>query len=157
MDGIPPRAGVRRRFEPSGAWHDAAPDTPTEEASTPILRFDDAPEFEFAGIRIRGLASPSRGAAETMTYRVELAGGQRLPEHTHDHEEVSCVLSGRWTVSVDGEETALGPGDTVVIPAGVTHGSHTAEGDEAVILTSMPVGTVLIRPDGERVSPPWGT
>jgi quercetin dioxygenase-like cupin family protein len=122
----------------------------------PILRFEDAPEFDLSGIRIRGLASPSRGATETMTYRVELAGGQRLPNHTHDHEEVSHVVSGRWTVSIEGEETPLGPGDTVVIPAGVTHGSSTREGDEAVILTSMPVGTVIFRPGGERVSPPWG-
>jgi len=91
-----------------------------------------------------------------MTYRVELVGGQWLPEHTHDHEEVSHVVSGRWTVSIDGEETALGPGDTVVIPAGVTHSSRTREGEEAVILTSMPIRTVMIRPDGERISPPWG-
>jgi len=33
--------------------------------------------------------------------------------------------------------------------------SFTLEGDEAVILTSMPVGTLLIRADGERVAPPW--
>jgi hypothetical protein len=38
----------------------------------------------------------------------------------------------------------------------VTHASYTREGEEAVILTTMPVGTVTIRPDGERVSPPWG-
>ena len=121
----------------------------------PILRFEDAPEFELSGVRVRGLASPSRGAVETMTYRAELASGQRLPEHTHDHEEVSHVVSGRWTVVIEAEETALGPGDTVVIPAGVVHGSYTREGDEAVILTSMPVGTLLIRADGEQVSPPW--
>jgi quercetin dioxygenase-like cupin family protein len=122
----------------------------------PILRFEDAPEFDLSGIRIRGLASPSRGSTELMTYRVELGSGQVLPSHTHDHEEVSHVLSGRWTVSIEGQETTLGPGDTVVIPTGVTHGSRTREGDEAVILTSMPVGTVLIRVDGERVAPPWG-
>jgi quercetin dioxygenase-like cupin family protein len=122
----------------------------------PILRFEDAPEFDLAGVRIRGLASPSRGSVETMTYRVELGPGQRLPSHTHDHEEVSHVLSGRWTVSIDGEETVLGPGDTVVIPAGITHGSFTRDGDEAVLLTSMPVGTILVRANGERVSPPWG-
>lgn len=122
----------------------------------PILKFDDTPEFDLSGIRIRGLASPSRGATETMTYRVELTPGQQLPVHTHDHEEVSHVVSGRWVVSVDAEETDLGAGDTVVIPAGVTHSSRTREGDEAVILTSMPIGTVMIRSEGERVSPPWG-
>lgn len=122
----------------------------------PILRYDDAPEFDLSGIRIRGLASPSRGAAETMTYRVELGPGQRLPEHTHDHEEVSHVLSGRWTVRIDGVETELGPGDTVVIAAGVVHASSTLDDQEAVIHTSMPVGTLFIRDDGERVAPPWG-
>jgi quercetin dioxygenase-like cupin family protein len=122
----------------------------------PILRFADAPEFDLAGIRIRGFASPSRGSTETTTYRLDVPGGRRFPEHTHDHEEVSHVVSGRWVVSIEGRESMLGAGDTVVIPAGVTHGSSTPEGAEAVILTSMPVGTVLIRPDGERVSPAWG-
>ena len=121
-----------------------------------IVRFDDAPVFDLSGVRIRGLASPVRGATVTMTYRVELAGGQRVPDHTHDHEEVSHLLSGRLSVTIDGEDYEFGPGDTAVIPAGVVHASFTLEGDEAVILTSMPVGTLLIRADGERVVPPWG-
>ena len=120
----------------------------------PILRFDDAPLFDLSGVRIRGLSSPARGAAEIMTYRVELAAGQRVPDHTHDHEEVSHLLSGRWTVTIDGQDSALRPGDTAVIPAGVVHASFTLA-EEAVILTSMPAGTVLIRADGERVTPPW--
>ena len=122
----------------------------------PILKFDDAPEFDLNGIHVRGLASPGRGALETMNYRVTLAPAQRLPEHTHDHEEVFHVLSGRLTVSLDGQETALEPGDTVMIPPGVSHLSYA--GDEpAEILAMMPVGTVMIRPDGEVVPPPWGT
>jgi mannose-6-phosphate isomerase-like protein (cupin superfamily) len=80
---------------------------------------------------------------------------ERVPDHTHDHEEVSQLLSGGWTVTIDGEDSELRPGDTAVIRAGVVHASFTLEGDEAVILTSMPVGTLLIRADGERVAPPW--
>ena len=83
-----------------------------------IVRFDDAPVFDLSGVRIRGFASPACGATETMTYRVELAGGQRFPDNTHDHEEVSQLLSGRWTVTIDGEESELRPGDTAVIPPG---------------------------------------
>jgi quercetin dioxygenase-like cupin family protein len=60
-------------------------------------------------------------------------------------------------VSIDGADSELRHGDTAVIPAGVVHSSFTQDGVEAVILTSMPVGTLLIRPDGERVAPPWGT
>jgi quercetin dioxygenase-like cupin family protein len=122
----------------------------------PIVKFDDAAEFDLAGIRVRGLSSPSRGALETMSYRVDLQPGQRLPEHTHDHEEVFHVLSGPLTVSLDGEETLLGAGDTVMIPPGVSHFSYADGSEPCAILAMMPVGTIMIRPDGERIAPPWG-
>ena len=93
-----------------------------------IVRFDDAPVFELSDVRIRGFASPARGATEIMTYRVEPAGGQRVPNHTHDHEEVSQLLSGRWTVSIDGEDSELRPGDTAVSPAGVVHARSRSRG-----------------------------
>jgi quercetin dioxygenase-like cupin family protein len=126
------------------------------EVDMPILRFDDAPRFDLNGIAVRGLASPSRGATETMSYRVDLTAGQALPEHRHDHEEVFHVLSGRLTLSLDGEETVLGPGDTVMIAPGVSHFSYVDGDGDATLLAVMPVGTIMIRPDGERVAPPWG-
>jgi quercetin dioxygenase-like cupin family protein len=122
----------------------------------PILKFDDAPEFDLAGVRVRGLSSPSRGALETTSYRVDLQPGQRLPEHTHDHEEVFHVLSGPIAVSLDGAETLLGPGDTVMIPPGVSHFAYAGASEACAILAMMPVGTIMIRPDGERAVPPWG-
>jgi quercetin dioxygenase-like cupin family protein len=122
----------------------------------PIVKSEDAPEFDLAGVRVRGLSAPSRGALETMSYLVELGPGQRLPEHTHDHEEVFHVLSGPITVSLDGAETLLGPGDTVMVPPGVSHFSYAGESLATAILAMMPVGTIMIRPGGERVAPPWG-
>jgi quercetin dioxygenase-like cupin family protein len=122
----------------------------------PILKFDDAPEFDLAGAGVRGLASPSRGAIETMCYRVVLEPGQMLPPHRHDHEEVFHVVSGSLTAVLDGKETAVAEGDTVMIPAGTLHRSFTRESERAVVLAMMPVGTIMIRPDGEQVRPPWG-
>jgi len=121
----------------------------------PILRFDDAPEFELAGARVRGLASPSRGATETTMYRVELGPGLRLQKHTHDHEEVFHVLEGSATAVLDGVEQLVAAGDTGMIPPGVEHYAFTGEGGTAVFLATMPTGTVMIRPDGERLLPPW--
>jgi quercetin dioxygenase-like cupin family protein len=121
----------------------------------PILRSDDAPEFDLNGVTLLGGASPSRGATETMTWRIALAPGQRLPEHTHDREEVFHVVEGELTASLDGEETRVRAGDTVVIPAGVRHTSFTDGSSSATILSIMPTGTVMIRADGERVAPPW--
>lgn len=122
----------------------------------PILKFDDAPEFDLAGVRVRGLSSPSRGALETTSYRVDLQPGQRLPEHRHDQEEVFHVVSGPITVFLDGAETLLGPGDTVMIPPGVSHFVYAGASEACAILAMMPVGTVMIRPDAERAVPPWG-
>jgi quercetin dioxygenase-like cupin family protein len=121
----------------------------------PILRSEDAPEFDLNGITIRGGAAPSRGATETMTWRITLRPGQRLPEHTHDHEEVFHVVEGSVMASLDGDETRVGPGDTVVIPSGVRHTSFTDDASTATLLAIMPSGTLMIRDDGERVSPPW--
>ena len=112
----------------------------------PIVKSDDAPEFDLAGVRVHGLSSPSRGALETMSYRVDLGPGQRLPDHTHDHEEVFHVLSGTITVSLDGEETPLGPGDTVMVPPGVSHFSYADGAQASALLAMMPVGTIIDPP-----------
>ena len=122
----------------------------------PILKIDDAPTFHLAGVHVRGLSSPSRGAIETTSYLVTLGPGQRLPEHTHDHEEVFHVMSGSLTVTLDGEETNLAVGDTVMVPSGVSHFPYTALEHSAELLAMMPVGTWMIRPNGERAVPPWG-
>jgi hypothetical protein len=42
-----------------------------------------------------------------------------------------------------------------MIPAGVSHYSYT-RAEPAELMSMMPVGTVMIRPDGEVVPPPWG-
>ena len=41
----------------------------------PILKSDDVPEFDLGGARVRGLASPNRGAQETMCYRTTFPPG----------------------------------------------------------------------------------
>jgi len=122
----------------------------------PILRSDDAPEFDMDGIHVRGLSSPNRGAEEIATALVDIAPGQTITPHTHDHEEVVHVLSGRLRFLLDGQETVLLPGDTAIVNAGSTHSPTGEDPDGARIVSVMPVGTVRIEPDGRRSSPPWG-
>ena len=120
----------------------------------PVLRYDDAPEFDLSGIPVLGLAAPSRGAHETLMYRVSLGPGDELPRHHHDHEEVFHVLSGSLTAFLDGEEIEVTEGDTVMIPPGVPHHSVGGRGG-AQVLAVLPTGTAMIRSDGQRVQPPW--
>lgn len=121
----------------------------------PIVRSQDAPTFDLEGSIVTGLASPQRGATETMTYKVSLAPNAALPPHRHDHEEVFYLSAGSLTAVLDGEELAVEFGDSVIIPAGVLHHSFAGE-RPAELIVAMPSGTVFIRPDGDRGVPPWG-
>jgi quercetin dioxygenase-like cupin family protein len=122
----------------------------------PILRFDDAPGYKVNGIRITGVSAPKHGATEITAALVDMAPGQAIAPHTHDHEEVVHVLSGRLRFLLDDEETVLLPGDTAIVNAGSTHSPSGDEPDGVRIVSVMPVGTVRIEPDGQRSTPPWG-
>lgn len=45
-----------------------------------------------------------------------------MPMHSHPHEQVAHVLSGKFELTVDGETKVLEPGLVAVIPPHVTHG-----------------------------------
>jgi len=121
----------------------------------PIVRSRDAPGFELAGMTVTGFAAPARGCAETTTYRIVLEEGGSLPVHRHDHEEVVHVVEGAVVQVLDGEEHDVGPGDTVIIPAGTVHYAFTRDAT-AALLCAMPAGTRMIREDGSESVPPWG-
>jgi quercetin dioxygenase-like cupin family protein len=95
----------------------------------PIVRSDDAPEFDMNGIHVVGLSSPKRGATEITSALVTMSTGQVIPPHVHDHEEVVHVLSGRLRFLLDGEEMVLEPGDTAIVNAGSTHSPEGAAPD----------------------------
>lgn len=121
----------------------------------PVARSTDDPTFDLSGNTITAFASPSRGATETIMYRIDLPAGAVLPSHRHDHEEVLHILSGAVTSVLGGEEHLVRAGDTVMIPAGTVH--HAVAGDEAaVLLVAMPVGTLFIRDEEAGAIPPWG-
>ena len=67
-----------------------------------------------------------------------LLAGHVLPEHSHPHEQVTNVLSGRVALTVDGETQILEAGCVVVIPP---HAEHSArpEVDTRVIDVFCPV------------------
>jgi quercetin dioxygenase-like cupin family protein len=126
-------------------------------AALPIMRAGDQPSFEppgTDGVAVTGLASPWRGATETVLYRIKMAARSTLPQHRHDHCEVFVVLSGS-AVSVQGDrEYRALAGDAVTIPAGLLHharaGNHGAE-----LLVAVPAGTRTFPLSGAPYLPPW--
>lgn len=51
----------------------------------------------------------------------EVTAGAALPEHAHPHEQVTCVLEGRFEMTVGGETRIVEAGTVAVIPGDVSH------------------------------------
>lgn len=54
------------------------------------------------------------------------AGGVGAP-HSHPHVQASYVAEGRFEVTVGGETTVLGAGDSFIVPSNTVHGVKALE------------------------------
>lgn len=64
---------------------------------------------------------------DMMAVEVIFETGAVGAEHTHPHTQCSYVLSGRFSYSVEGEAVELNPGDSIVVPSGLVHGTKCLE------------------------------
>ena len=58
--------------------------------------------------------------------------GEGAHTHSHPHEQIIVLLSGRQRFTIDGETQDVGPGQAVHIPPNVPHSTHTLEDTEVV-------------------------
>ena len=70
----------------------------------------------FPGVQIATCASE-----KMMMSHVRMTPGAVVEEHSHPHEQIGMVLSGRAIFYVGGEEKTLGKGDLYRIPGNVRH------------------------------------
>ena len=73
-----------------------------------------------------------------MVVQFRIDDGADVPVHTHPHEQVGHVVSGRLRFRVGDDEQELGPGDGYAIPGNVPHGC-TAIGDAVAVDSFVPV------------------
>lgn len=62
-----------------------------------------------------------------MSVEVAFETGAVGAPHTHPHTQCSYVLSGRFSYSVEGEAVELNPGDSIVVPSNLLHGTVCLE------------------------------
>jgi quercetin dioxygenase-like cupin family protein len=62
--------------------------------------------------------------------------GHAVPTHSHPHEQIGMVHSGRAILRIGEEEREVGPGDFYRIPGGVPH-SDTTIGDEPFVMLDI--------------------
>jgi quercetin dioxygenase-like cupin family protein len=100
-------------------------------------------------------ASPTQGSAGLAMWRVEMAPSASGPAHTFDVEQVWTVLEGGATVELDDERHAVGPGDTLVFPAGLRRRVHADADSGFIAVAAAPAGAKATPIGGEPVLPPW--
>ena len=102
--------------------------------SAVLHRWDAIPSEDLApGIRRRFITTDRMTVAH-----FHLARGAVVPRHSHDHEQLSYVVSGLARFHVAGEEILVHPGEAIQIPSWAEHGVEVVE-DCHVIDTFAPV------------------
>ncbi len=82
----------------------------------------------FDGIEIR-----TTSGSQMMLSVVHLESGAVVTEHSHPHEQMGILISGRLEFTIGGETRVLEPGDIWNIPGNVAH-RVVAVGGPAVAL-----------------------
>jgi quercetin dioxygenase-like cupin family protein len=59
-----------------------------------------------------------------MVVQFRIGAGAEVPAHTHPHEQVGHLVSGRMKFRIGDEVRELAPGDGYSVPGGVTHGAE---------------------------------
>ncbi|MFJ5117888.1 MULTISPECIES: cupin domain-containing protein [unclassified Kitasatospora] len=112
-------------------------------------------------------ASPTQGGTGLSMWHVEMAPGRQGPPHAADAEQIWTFLTGGATVDLAGDVLTVGPGDTLVLPAGLARRVATDTGFTAVAVAPAPCR--VYNPDrvtpehacelapkaAERIVPPW--
>jgi quercetin dioxygenase-like cupin family protein len=73
-----------------------------------------------------------------MLVEVTLAQGAVVPPHTHPHEQIGYLASGRLLFEVGDERRELAAGDSWLVPSNVSHQVTALEPSVAIDVFSPP-------------------
>ena len=62
-----------------------------------------------------------------MIALTEVDKGYVVPLHSHDNQQITWVMSGKWRFTLEGKTIDVGPGEMISIPANVVHTAVAVE------------------------------
>jgi len=110
--------------------------TPIKSSAT-FHRWSDVPTEQVKADLSRRLITGER----IMLAQVELQRGCIVPQHSHVHEQVTCVLEGCLRLRIGdegGESHDLRAGDVIVLPSNVPHAAEALENTRVLDVLSPP-------------------
>ena len=106
----------------------------------PIIHYTDAESGEgYPGVNRAILVDARNGALSLYIGHLTIVPGGRISTHPHpDTEEAMVIVEGNLEAILGDEVVTLGPGDTVLAPAGVKHGFVNRSQSNAVLVAAFP-------------------
>ena len=96
---------------------------------------DEAKEFtQMEGLKTK-LLTGMNGEKMMMVFNYTLPG-HMVPKHSHPHEQIGMVYSGKAKLQIGDEEKVVKKGDFYCIPSNVKH-SDTCIGDEPFVMLDI--------------------
>jgi len=116
----------------------------SEHSPAPVIKRSEDVEYESVdaadGLSKGVLLNEADGAPHFAMRRFTIDPGAEVPKHTNAVEHEQYVLEGEYVVGIDGAEHTVSAGDSLLIPAGVTHW-YRNEGDETgAFICAVPNG-----------------
>jgi len=94
---------------------------------------------EASGTTMRWVISQKDGAENFAMRVVEISPGGHTPLHRHPHEHEIFIIRGKGTLTCEGEETPLIPGDVVFILPDEEHQFRNTGQDKLELICLIPI------------------
>ena len=121
-----------------------------------VSRLADLKEFELAGNRVYGLATPSRGALELEVWLHRAEPEAETPIHSHSAEEVLVILRGRGEIRRIGKETITFEAPcTLILPSHELHQIANSGQELMEIVVTLPANSKVFDAHGVEMMLPW--
>ena len=108
-------------------------------------------------LAIRFLLTGDNSTGSVAVFEMIVPGSQRLPAPTHSHdryEETIYGLDGILTMTVDGEQIDVGPGQALCIPRGAIHrfdNNGSKDAKALCVITPAVIGPQYFREAAEVI------
>jgi len=120
------------------------------------IRAAESRRTETPNATMTTLASPTQGQSEGISlWRVEMDAGVTGPLHSFDSEQLWTVLDGEVVITVAGEATELGPGDTIVLPASLERQVSALSDARLIVCGAADAVATVPGEEAPRGTPPW--
>ena len=106
----------------------------------PIIRYSEAESGEgYPGVNRAILVDDRNGALSLYIGHLTIVPGGQVSTHIHpDTEEAMVIVEGNLEAILGDEVVTLGPGDTVLAPAGIKHGFVNKSQSNAALVAAFP-------------------